>query len=415
MQISIAEFDADRAGSAAANKYRVGSTRTNIQILADRATTNADSSARRELDVQYQINYADGTIEKNAVNTLITGSSFGSKFEPGKDCTTPDTGTNWRFFGDREIVGIQVRAINQRSERYSLATGAPLPSAVDYSKFVQFRIADPRSVANYVIVTGAGLPPSGLKMLSPRILRDDPLLAGKRGNFADWQNTDTFRICRGDAAGGNAVADAANCVAFGATGTNYGAFNQTPANADATFGAIGFVAGGIYTFAVYNDDGWKTVNGQLGKVAVKTYSQKLNALPASSVTLAGAGVASDLFPRITSTVTPVVMANAIRTQTPVSVNLGWNLMSALPDTSKLGWGDLYSFVSGRAAPATSSFPGSRRIDFTYPNAGATSALNFTVGTSTATQPLLVTPTASEIGLELTDRNGSRVLSLITFE
>ena len=412
---SIAEFDADAVRGAAANKYRVGSTRTNIQVLADRAIINFDGSARRELDVQYQINYADGTIEKDLINKLIAGSSFGSVFEPRTLCTTPETGTNWRLYGDREIVGIQVRAVNQRSERFSLANGAPFANPVEYSKFVQFRITDPRAVANYVIVTGPGLPTSGLKMLSPRILRDDPLLAGKRGNFVDWNNNDTFRICRGDLNGNVVAAANADCTTFGVATANFGMFNQTPVNADTNFNALGFFAGGIYTIAVHNDDGWKTVNGQSGKTAVKTYLQKLIALPASAASLAGTSVITDLFPRMTSSVSAVAIADAIRTKTPVPVNLSWNLMNALPDTSKLGWGDIYSFVSGRAALVNGITPGSRRIEFTYPNAGATSAASFTVGTSATTQPALVTPTYSEFGLELTNRNGSRLLSLITFE
>ncbi|PKO58715.1 MAG: hypothetical protein CVU24_16720 [Betaproteobacteria bacterium HGW-Betaproteobacteria-18] len=36
-------------------------------------------------------------------------------------------------------------------------------------------------MAQYAVVTGPGLPTSGVKMLSPRLLRDDPLLAAPMG------------------------------------------------------------------------------------------------------------------------------------------------------------------------------------------------------------------------------------------
>ena len=56
------------------------------------------------------------------------------------------------------MADASVRAVNQRNERYSLATGAPLTSAVDYSKYVQLRVSDPSNFVKYVVVTGPGLP-----------------------------------------------------------------------------------------------------------------------------------------------------------------------------------------------------------------------------------------------------------------
>ena len=49
--VSIALFDVNRSLSGEENKFRVGSTRTNVQVLAERNTTNPDGSKRREIDV----------------------------------------------------------------------------------------------------------------------------------------------------------------------------------------------------------------------------------------------------------------------------------------------------------------------------------------------------------------------------
>ena len=411
--VSIAEFDANPANGSGSSKYGVGSTRTSIQVLADRTRANSDGSSRRELDVQYQINYADGTTER-AGQTLISGSSLGSPMPASQTCVPGQVSASWRFYGNRESVDAQVRAINQRSERYKLIDGTPnTGSAVDYSKFVQFRITDPGNVATYVVVQGPGLPPSGLKMISPRIQRDDPLFNGKRGNYVDWKDSDTFRICRGDAAGVNIVASAADCATFGASGTSFGAFNVTAAAADSTFASIAFVAGGAYSIAVYNDDGWKTVNGQATKTPVVTYTRQLGALPYSAVTLAGASAGSDLYPRIASpAVSTATIASNIRSKTAGSLSLTWNSLETMPDASAFGWGDLYNFVSGRATSTANAWPASRRTELSYPDRGATSALNYTVS---AAQPALVTPTYAEFGLELSNRQGRRVLSLVTFE
>jgi hypothetical protein len=201
--VATANYDEDRVQSIEAHKYRIGSTRTDVQVLADRTLTNTDGSRRRELDIQYQVSYADGTTETDARQTIIWGSSASTTMAGGALCTSPQSSKSWRFHGNRELVDTSLRAFNQRSERYSLATGAALSSGVDYSKFVQIRIADPGNFATYVVVKGPGLPASGVKLVSPRIQRDDPMFAGKRGNFVDWKDTDTFRFCRVDASSGN--------------------------------------------------------------------------------------------------------------------------------------------------------------------------------------------------------------------
>lgn len=410
--VSIASFDEDPAKSVEANKYRIGSIRTAVQVLGDRTINNSDGSTRRELDIQYQIKFADGTTDTDAKQTLIWGSSFGSTLASGTVCATPTASQGWRFFGNREVADFSVRAVNQRNERYSLATGAPLTSAVDYSKYVQLRVSDPSNFVKYVVVTGPGLPSSGLKMVSVRLLRDDPLFAGIRGNYVDWKDTDPFRFCRADANGTNLAANAADCVTHGGSGNTYGAYNKAPAALDSAFDTLGFVAGGSYSIAVYNDDGWKTINGQASRTPIATHTKTLSALPYSAVVLGGTGVTTDLFPRVSTSLTPVQIASVIRSKGSSTQALTWTALGAMPDATKFGWGDLYTYISGRSTATTSTWPQSRASAVVYPSAGAMGAPSYTIP---AAQNALVTPTYSEFGLELVNRNGGRIQSLMTYE
>ncbi len=207
---AISSYDADWAVDPATSAYRIGSTRVNPVVTADRNTTNPDGTARREIDVQYAINYKDGSVDNAANLTLITGSSFGS-------CPTAQNSPDVRNFGDRQLVAIEVRAEATRTNQLELletyrallpgattvyltrtfpnftATYAIVPAGepkvvpVVYERFAQFRIQDPLGNATYAVVTGPGfrtvsnvLTPFSLKMLSPRLLKSDPLLAGKR-------------------------------------------------------------------------------------------------------------------------------------------------------------------------------------------------------------------------------------------
>ncbi len=408
---AIASFDADAAKSAESRKYAIGSTRTNVQVLAERTTTNTDKSSRRELDIQYQVNYADGTVDKVNNETLISGSSSGSAMPGGASCAAPDSAKNLRFYGNRKLVSASLRAVNLRNQRFSLATGAPLASAVDYNKNIQFRISDPGKFAKYVVVKGAGLPSSGVKMVSPRIQRDDPLFAGKRGNVVDWQDADNFTFCRVDSTG-NVASDAADCAGQGASGNSYGSFNRTAAAADTGFDAMGFVAGGSYSVAVYIDDGWKTVNGHATQTPVATYTITLNSLPYSAVALAGSGVASDLFPRVTTSLTPVQLADNFSKKASSTMDLSWTALGAMPDAAKFGWGSVSAFMSGRATATKANWPGSRQNATTYPAAGATSITGYT---APAPSSNLVTPTYSEISIYMLNRNGAAIVSVMTFE
>ena len=417
--VSIALFDADRVMAVAQNKFRIGSTRTNVQVLADRKSTNAvDGSSRRELDIKYQVNYTDGTVDPDARGTLISGSSAGSVMAPGLTCTTPQTGSNWRFYGNRSVVDASIRAANERDENHSLTTGAlQLSNPVTYSKFIHFRVADPSNFAKYVVITGPGLAPSGAKMVSVRLLRSDPQLVGKRGNFVDWKDEDGFRFCQNStniASTTNTAANTADCRAFGGNNTVLGITNASATVVDTSFDALGFMAGGTYQIAVYNDDGWQGANGHAAQTPIATYTRTLLSLPYSAETLAGTGVNSDLFPRITSTsLTNAQIATAFTNKAAFTMDFSFTALGVMPDSSKFGWGDVVTYEQGRTASSTNSnfWPASRQYFLAFPAAGATSVTNYL---SPAPTSVLVTPTFTEIGIELSNRNGRRVWSYVTF-
>jgi hypothetical protein len=424
--LAVAEYDADTL-RVASRQFDIGSTRTNVVVLAERTITNADSTTRLEIDVEYVINYKDLTKNEKATQTLISGSSSGSKLADGTVCTTPDNKADLRFFGNREIANTFVNASNERAERTTLATGLALLPAVVYSRYITLGIRDPAKVLTYATISGPGLTATGtavgtpiaLKLVSPRLLRDATEFAGKNGNFVDWRDIDSFRICRGGPGtavitGSIAAAEAADCVANGAISSNWGVYNnQDPVALDTLFDAIGLVAGGTYTVKLYNDDGWKTVNGQLGKTPMATYTNTLRNLPMNTVALAGT-VAAPLnkFPLVlTTSKTAFDVATLIKSKAAFSTDLTWSKPGAMPDGRATALNTLWTFEQGRATTGTAFNPASRQINFSYPAPSATAAtLNVPAAVSA-----LVTPTYAEATFEFSNRNGNLVRNLSTWQ
>lgn len=406
---SIARFDADPSVRESLIG-RVGSTRSQITVLADRASNNPDGSSRRELDIRYKTNYSDGTVSEDSRQTLIYGSSAGATFPSGA-CLTPDNKTEWRFFGNRKAVASSVTSLNIASRRYSLQTGVPLGSPTSFTRQIRFNVSDPGNVATYATITGPGVRGT-YKLISPRLLKTAPEFAGKVGNFVDWDETDTFKACRETTGGNYAEATVADCTTYGAIGNTWSAVNASAASVDSAFDSYGFVAGGRYTVKVYNDDGWKTVNGQATKTPIATYTEVLNRVPYSAVSMAGSGPGS-LYADVGSSVAPVQIATVLRTKASGSTNLTINRGATTPDGVKVGWGTIYLFEQGRTAMSTidNFYPGSRTISYVYPALGATAATLPIVPPPAA----LMTPTYGEIGVIYNDRNGHSVRTYLTFE
>ncbi len=448
----ISEFNADTALAISSNQAFVGATRNNAVVTAERNTTNADGSTRREIDIQFQVNYVDGSVDRGPVETLISGSSSGS-------CATPQNSAALRFFGDRRLVGVGMQGRITRNANfyrttttiavstapvlsyptttvtnavagsstlaYVVPAGAPFVfTPVSYRRDVVFGIRDPGNNATYAIVTGPGsFNVSGVqtlfsvKMLSPRILRDNALLAGKLGNFTNWRDDDTFRLCRSNTAGNVIGAAAADCTAFGAAGNNVGA-NRNPsvtslteAQADATFDSFGFQAG-TYTFAIYNDDGWTTVNGQAGKTPVATYAVKLDKLPYSFAQMGTTDPSTDKFPRATTTsFTPTAIANALQLSVATPFIGTW-IAPVSPDADLwrlINTGEYFEGAKTTNAPGA-AFPAMRFFNAGYPGSTALTG-PFAVSARPAD---IAAKTYSEFSLTYTNRNNSRIISNAVF-
>jgi hypothetical protein len=416
--LAVAEYHADTL-RVASRQFDIGSARTNVTVLADRNITTADGTTRREIDVEYVVNYLDGTKNENATQTLISGSSSGSKLTDGSTCATPENKADLRFYGNREIANTFVNASNERLDRVALATGSAVTPQVVYSAYVSLGVRDPAKVVTYATVSGPSLTVSGttelvtLKLVSPRLLRDAPEFAGKNGNFVDWRDIDSFRVCR-TTTSIFAKAEFADCVANGATSNSWGNFNLTdPAALDTAFNAWGFVANGKYTFKLYADDGWKTINGQLGKTPIATYTNILRNLPISTVALAGTVAApANKFPLVLTTSKSAFDAAAeIKAKTAIASALTWSKPGVMPDGRAVALNTLWSYESGRATTGIANYPASRQFNPSYPL--PTAAMATLIVPAAVAQ--LVTPTYAEATLEYSNRNGNFVRSLNTWQ
>lgn len=412
----IADYDADPL-RVASRQFEIGSTRTGITVLADRLSTNTDGTGHREIDVQYTINYIDGTKDEATVTTLIQGSSYGAKLADGSVCSTPDRQPTLRFYGNRKVAQTFVNASNEHADKFLLSTGLAKPTAVLYNKYISLGVRDPANVITYATVSGPGIVTTTgaamtLKLVSPRLLRSAPEFAGKNGNFIDWKDTDNFRICR-TSTGSYALAETADCVTNGATSNTWGSFGVAgPIDSDTNFNALGVVAGGVYTFKLYAGDGWKTINGQLGVMPVATYNNTLDNLPMSSVALAGTlAVPNNKFAVPSSTTLPWQIATAIRNKAAIAVPLVWALPGTMPDARPLALTALYSFENG-STTAAGFYPATRLSTVTYPASTASAASSYTVPAPVAA---MLTPSYAEITLEYSNRNGNFVRTLQTYD
>ena len=424
-----AEIDANIPEYVAANAYRIGSTRTNIRVTAERNIINADGSARLEADVLYDINYTDGSKAIDVVNTVVTGSTAGL-------CATPQNSAESRFLGNQRVVGVFVNARNDRNEQYSRATGAPLPNAALYANALQFGVSDPQGKAAYAVVTGPGsfninaaATPFSIKLLSTRLLKNDASLAGKNGNFSNWKAGDTFKFCRTPASlTGNAsspipanVTDCSlgannNLIGRNLNVTNAGATAAQIAALDQSFANIGFVAGGTYTFKIFNDDGWKTVNGEAGKTPIATYTAVNDTLPYTFAQMVGTtGFDDHKFAKlVSSTLDPAQTAAALSSSTPSSLSITWSAPAAQYDGRLFRFTEVGEFFQGaKTGNAVGAFfPAERYYKPTY-----------LTGNTTAANALAITPTPSsiqnksyaEFGFYYTDRNNGRIFSFISFQ
>ena len=403
------------------DQYQVGRRSTNLQVLAVRNSLNAGGTARREIDVQYDVEYNDGTSSVNNKQTFLSGSSMAT---PG--CAAPQTSAALRFFGNRQLVSTAVRGRTMRDERYVLANNAAAASPlVRYRREVRLQVTDPLANADYVVVTGPGpngtvasvTVPFSMKMVSPFIMRAAPEFLGKSGNYVNFMDDDGFRYCNASDTT-VPVAPAADCAGLGAGSDNWG-FTSTNANAgaDQSFAADGWVAGGVYRFDVYKDNGWKTINGHANKTPIATYFNTLDDLPFTFVEVAGSGANpndNDRFAhlRFGGMAMPAVQANFL-SATPSVMDVSWNAQPVLAGARKLGLLQTWHYFQGPKVGNTGSnlWPALRSIDYSYPGSAATSLLWPVLG-----KPLdMSSKTYTEFVLFFTDRNDRVLQSRVLFQ
>lgn len=258
---------------AESSAYLVGRKLLNVKILAERQITNADGSTRQEVDIEYDEKYTNGVTAAGLTDSLVAGSSSGS-------CSTFQTGSQLRLLGNRRVLAVSLVSRNRVDVFRQMADGKPTASPMRLRREVLFHITDAASAATYVVVSwgggDSGTAARSLKYLSPRIARDAAEMQNIRGN-ANWQDTDRFRHCISNDRDNESNAATADCTGRGMSTDTWG-WNTTNldlkalAEADAGFATLGLnQPGAPVTFAVYADDGWKTVNGQAGKTPIGTY------------------------------------------------------------------------------------------------------------------------------------------------
>lgn len=409
LDAEMARIDTDSMVLASVNRRR-GASRRNAEILAERFGINPDGSDRREIEVRYELVYADGMV-KTDTKTLIQGSSAGTKTAIGA-CATPQVSQQLRTLGNQRIVGTSVKSLSYVTDRYKLSDGtAQASSPRQYYSQIRFDISDPANKATYATISGPGIVGAAYKMVAPRLLRTAPEFARRIGNYVDWPDDDTFRACRISLTNGNyADAAVADCTANGASSNTWSAAGVDPAAVDATFAGYGFQANGVYTIKVYNDDGWKTVNGQSGKTPIATYTTELNRLPASAAALA-AGAAS-AYGNGTLSMTPVQIAALIRSKASGSLKADETLKAKV-DTEALQFSALYFFEQGTTAASTqdNSWPRSRYNPSMVPAIGSpTVTLDVLPGPAAMTFPFY-----GEVGMIWEDLNGFQIRRLLAFE
>lgn len=399
----VARFDAD-AEVRANLARRVGARRTDIEVLAERNTTNADGSARCEIDVRYNLSFADGLVQRGITETLVQGSSAGTSTVAGA-CAMAQNSQDFRLLGNQRIVGFSLSSVSTVFNRFKLADGTPQSPARRFRSEVRFTVTDPSATATYATVSGPGIA-GAYKLVSPRLLATAPEFAGKPGNTQDPLPEDSFRLCWAAGSAGLADAAVADCTQNGAELNALRVQNTDAAALDQAFGALGFTAGGTYTLKVYADDGWKTVNGQASKTPIATYQGRLAALPESAAALA-AGTSVN-FLDATLSLTPVEIATAVRNKTAAALQV--TIVKPAKASTPLRLDNAYTFEQGRVT-TSAPYPTVRIERTTFPASNATS-LDASIGVPPQKMAL---PTTAELGISYNDLNGRAVRSVTSFD
>ena len=382
--------------------YKQGSKRSNIKIQSDVISVNGDGTTRRIINSTYDVAYLDGSTEYSQPQQTIVGSSYGSQMAGGSICQAPQVSSAIRFFGNRAIVSTSIDAVNWMYEQNDYNNSNTTTSVSNFvQKAIRLRVLDPGNNASYAVVIGQGLPSTGIKVISPRITNTIP----GRLTIGNLSSDSSFKLCTSKNFGNAAFY--ADCSNFGMGSTYLTGqafyFNSTDSvttalatnNADTSFAALGFAVGAIYTYNIYNDDGWKYVNGQAGKTPVATYTQVLKTLPYS---------AASLPTQISSYMTrhnynPTTIINNLKNNQTVSVSFTPGVNPTIADsTDKFGFGAAWTFRQGPASGTNDQYL--METDF-FSVTKPVNPMNLT-----APSPFGMGLNWFEVGYGLTTRNGN---------
>ena len=364
-----------------------GATRSNLIVDSITKTTNADGSVTRRADIRWDVNFADGTKGLGYRNHLVYGNSAPVCTEFG--LTVAGTSkAGWRFVGEGRRVAANINPRNMLFVQRSIVDNSSKGANFRQNR-LQFNIFDLRGLGiTYAIVKGSALPESGVKMLMPLTLRDAPELQGKTGNYLNHKTTDGAKMCiyRNVANAVRADAAQADCVANGGNRTYW-------VLSDSDIAAL--PADAVYTIALYNDDGWKTVNGQSGKTPLYTYNDTLPQKPFTTAELAESAF-------------PSLMGDSIATLAAFKGTSATISFALMPTTSPSGAKPMaYTgvFAYSEEHPTSAGYwPSRYQVSQAYPAATATSVNSVIPGKLSAAD----TVGYANVTVVSGDRNGRSV-------
>ncbi len=401
--------------SRASQAYTIGFTRDNLTVLAVRQMTNADGTTRNEIDVEYdQLNTKEGTSQR-IQQVLVKGSTTGV-------CAAGHDSADLRILGNQRDFSVGFMAINQFQSDFLLATGAPASPPATSRRSLRYSVIDPQGKATYAVVSRqvAGRVWS-LKLISPRLLASDPILAGKFGNYiSGYEADDFFRICvngSGSPVGATADCTLGTTVQDLGTTINTGFFDPDAAlvtNGDNAFAALGLVAGETYKFEIFNDDGWKTANGHAGKTPIATYNENLERLPYTfAELLTGPGRLTRGAPVLSLSSAQIGAAFLDSIDTCLTFTNGG--LSALPDARKFGRQAAFVFTQGPDAEtiAPNFWPARRSVDYFF-SPGPASAILDTVVTIPGKPANVRERTTGQTAQIYTDRDSAQLRFVINY-
>ncbi len=170
------------------------------------------------------------------------------------------------------------------------------------------------------------------------------------------------------------------------------------------------IVAGTYTFKIYNDDGWKTIDGQVGKTPIATYTAQLESLPISFVEMnVTSNPNNDKFPKISSASSPAAIVALELAGLPYTGSLSWTSPLFIA-TSPYKLSFVEAYTEGSVSTTGVVFPRVAKFVDIFPGSNAlTGTINVAANPANLGQK-----SYSEVQVNYTNRNQSRIRSFISF-